>query len=185
MQYKHQYRTENQKDEWQTPDYIFNPLNEIFQFTVDGAATSRNSLCPVHFSDGLKDSWQGHRVFCNPPYSSGQYGNWIQKAIGEYLLGNSESVLLLPASWETKAFDDAWENASYFIFPHKRIKFELFGESQGGAPFSSLIVVFMHAFLSHGEIQTLHKIGRIVDLYSGYRAPRYIEDYTTRYVMGA
>jgi hypothetical protein len=52
-----------------TPRPFFNDLNERFRFTLDGAANSRNALLPRFSSPRDPHSWQGERVFCNPPWS--------------------------------------------------------------------------------------------------------------------
>jgi hypothetical protein len=76
-------------DDFGTPDWLYKPLNNKFAFTVDASAGMHNSkvfklkithpniirgdtlteLVPSYFDDALKESWEGHRVFCNPPYS--------------------------------------------------------------------------------------------------------------------
>ncbi len=50
-------------------------------FTLDVAASDRNAKCSRYFTftqDGLRQSWAGERVWCNPPYS--RIGPWIDKA---------------------------------------------------------------------------------------------------------
>lgn len=86
----------NQKgqDCFRTPPHIFNQLNAIFNFTVDAACTSENKLCAEGFCldegrNGLLESWTGHRVFCNPPFSN--KGDWIEKAHSEVVGGGVES----------------------------------------------------------------------------------------------
>ena len=149
MQYKHHYRNhDNQiKDEWRTPDYIFDPLNKAFNFTLDAAATPQNAKVDKFYTfvnesdNGIANSWQGETVFCNSPYTEGQYSSWIEKAAMEATL-DCTSVLVLPASWETKAFRPVWSRARYLIFPYKRIKFEHPEIEYSSAPFSSLIPFF-------------------------------------------
>ena len=51
------------------PDFM--PLHERFHFTVDAAATGRNTRLPSYWSrgdDALRLCWKGERVWCNPPY---------------------------------------------------------------------------------------------------------------------
>lgn len=67
--------------EWETPQDLFDQLNDEFHFTLDVCATAKNAKCQKYFtkeSDGLKQSWQGHTVWCNPPYGKGME-LWIQK----------------------------------------------------------------------------------------------------------
>lgn len=80
------------------PEY-FEPWNERFGgFTLDAAAAPHNAKCERFFTredDGLSQSWEGERVWCNPPYSD--LASWVQKAWSEY--ENTRGiVMLLPAN---------------------------------------------------------------------------------------
>ncbi len=69
-------------NEWATPQAFFNQLNEEFDFNLDPCATDENNKCDNYFTekdDGLKQSWDGYRVFCNPPYGK-VLGKWVEKA---------------------------------------------------------------------------------------------------------
>lgn len=69
------------KDTWQTPKYVFNWLNERFDFDVDGCANESNALClswigkggPLG-SDFLETKspypYRNLRFYVNPPYSN-------------------------------------------------------------------------------------------------------------------
>ena len=68
-------------DEWPTPQAFFDELSAEFKFTLDPCASSINAKCPIFFTkeqDGLKQDWQRHRVFCNPPYGK-TMRQWAQK----------------------------------------------------------------------------------------------------------
>lgn len=57
-------------DYWRTPFLLFRNLHGEFSFTLDGAATEHDTLLP-RFTDNIgNQSWNGERVFCNPPYSN-------------------------------------------------------------------------------------------------------------------
>jgi phage N-6-adenine-methyltransferase len=85
-------------DERITPAKIFDPLHQEFGFTLDVAANASNAKTPAFFhlaSDGLSQSWAGHRVWCNPPYSD--IRPWIEKAWEEF--GPCPLIaMLLPAN---------------------------------------------------------------------------------------
>jgi len=69
-------------NEWATPQDFFDILNKEFNFTLDAAATDENAKCKRYFTekdDGLAQSWDGERVFCNPPYGRG-LKHWVKKA---------------------------------------------------------------------------------------------------------
>lgn len=83
------------RDELGTPPELFDSFHRRFQFTVDAAALPHNAKLERYWTpddDGLKQSWTGERVWCNPPYSNIE--PWVQKA----RLSDCFSVLLLPAN---------------------------------------------------------------------------------------
>lgn len=56
-------------DYWRTPFLIFRNLHREYSFSLDGAATEHDTLLPRFTDDISRQSWDGERVFCNPPYS--------------------------------------------------------------------------------------------------------------------
>lgn len=113
-------------DEFGTPDYIYNALNEEFQFTIDVAATAQNTKCAKFFTkedNGLLQSWANEVVWCNPPYSRGNVKDFATKALVEtQQLECLTAVLLVP----TKTEQDWFQNfRSYFEvrFIRGRVKF--------------------------------------------------------------
>lgn len=98
------------QDGFQTPKYIFDQLNNVFNFTLDLACNSTNKLCDKGFcfdlgQDALIESWGGvDRYFCNPPFS--KKSDWIEKAHDEVLNGDCNLVvMILPSnSMDSKAF---------------------------------------------------------------------------------
>lgn len=67
-------------------------------FTIDVAAAAHNTKCARYFThqdDGLRQSWAGERVWCNPPYS--RIGHWVEKAWRECLRADG-IAMLLPAN---------------------------------------------------------------------------------------
>lgn len=56
-------------DLWETPQKLFNELNEEFGFVIDVAATANNSKCAIFLEDGLAENWDSP-AFCNPPFPS-------------------------------------------------------------------------------------------------------------------
>jgi phage N-6-adenine-methyltransferase len=82
-------------DRGTTPE-VFDPLHERFGFTIDVAAAAHNAKLPRFYTaqdDGLAQSWEGERVWCNPPYS--KIEPWVAKAWGS---GAELVVMLLPAN---------------------------------------------------------------------------------------
>ena len=73
------------KDDWETPQSLFDQLDEEFHFTLDAASNDQNAKCEHHYTvenSGLEHSWEGETVFCNPPYGR-NIGDWIRKASQE------------------------------------------------------------------------------------------------------
>jgi phage N-6-adenine-methyltransferase len=86
-------------DDRRTPDRIFDPLHAEHCFTIDAAASAENAKCAAFFdraADGLAQSWAGHVVWLNPPYSD-LYA-WTAKALAEVAGGCLKVVMLLPAN---------------------------------------------------------------------------------------
>lgn len=63
------------KDDWETPQWLFNQLDDEFHFTLDPCCTAENAKCRKYYTkaeNGLEQDWKGETVFCNPPYSRGK-----------------------------------------------------------------------------------------------------------------
>lgn len=83
-------------DDRATAPEVFAPLHERFQFTLDVAALPRNAKLERYYTpeqDGLAQSWEGERVWCNPPYSNIE--PWVVKA---WESRAELVVMLLPAN---------------------------------------------------------------------------------------
>lgn len=127
----------SKSDNWETPIEIFNELNKEFQFTLDVCADENNKKCDRYFTkeiDGLKQSWEGQRVWCNPPYGR-EVGKWVKKCSEE---GNV-CVMLIPARTDTKWFHEYIYGKAEIRFLKGRLKF---GGCKNAAPFPSMVVVF-------------------------------------------
>lgn len=129
-------------DLWETPQDLFDKLNNEFQFTLDVCATPENAKCDKFYTkeqDGLEHPRKG-TVWCNPPYGRG-IGQWVRRALFASVSG-STVVMLLPARTDTKWFHDYIykRNNVEIRFIRGRLKF---GGSKNSAPFPSMVVVFM------------------------------------------
>lgn len=127
-------------DEFETPQWLFDQLNEEFNFDLDVAATLNNSKCNDYYVEdtdghdglfnGLYASWSKYpyyedgiikfrsknSVFMNPPYSRGQLEKWCKKAYEESLKGVTV-VGLLPVDTSTKWFHEwIWSKKCYYEF---------------------------------------------------------------------
>ena len=131
----------SKSNEWYTPQYLFDELNEKYQFTLDPCASHENAKCDKYFTiedDGLTKDWSKDTVFMNPPYGR-NIKHWIKKAYEESVKG-ATVVCLIPARTDTTYWHDYIFNNAYNIkFLKGRIKF---GGAVNSAPFPSAIVVF-------------------------------------------
>lgn len=128
-------------DNWATPQYLYDDLNNEFHFTLDPCADETNHKCDAYFTkedNGLSKDWGGYVVFCNPPYGREIY-KWVEKAYKESQKPNTTVVMLIPSRTDTKYFHE-------FIYPYAEIRFIKgrlrFGNSTVNAPFPSLIAIF-------------------------------------------
>lgn len=137
----------SKKSDWETPQDLFNRLNDEFHFTLDAAASDLNHKLPHYYTekeDGLAQDWGGERVFCNPPYGSKETGLWTEKCWREAQKPDTLVVLLIPARTDRKSFHDFIYNKSNVTirFLKGRLQFEDNGKKMGTAPFPSMICIF-------------------------------------------
>lgn len=128
------------RDDWETPQELFDELDDVFHFTLDPCSTHENAKCKKHYTredDGLSKSWEGEVVFCNPPYGR-EIGKWAKKCHEE--AGGATVVGLFPARTDTKWFHEHIYGIANIEFIKGRIKFEQNGVSLNSAPFPSMIV---------------------------------------------
>jgi len=126
-------------DEWATPQELFDEINNEFHFDLDPCATEENHKCERYVTkeqDGLKISWGGCRVWCNPPYS--QIDKWVAKAFYETKNDNTLVVLLVPSRTDTRYFHNYIYNRAEIRFIKGRVKFG----GKSAAPFPSMLVIF-------------------------------------------
>lgn len=125
-------------DQWATLQDFFDKLNAEFNFTLDPCADLENHKCKKYFTkemDGLKQSWDGERVFCNPPYGR-KIKDWVKKSCES----NAECVvMLIPARTDTQYFHEYIYGKAEIRFVKGRLKF---GNSKNAAPFPSMVVIF-------------------------------------------
>jgi phage N-6-adenine-methyltransferase len=138
------------KEDWGTPQGLFEQLDHEFGFTLDAAATLANRMCdeflgpgsplgedalgPVHWETTNPDYGA---VWCNPPYGRA-IGLWVAKAIDEAMHGNLV-VMLLPARTDTKWFHHAVASGAEVRLIKGRLTFE---GAPASAPFPSALFIF-------------------------------------------
>lgn len=119
--------------EWPTPKAYYEELDKEFGFDFDP--------CPlggtVDGSARLLNSWQGKRVFCNPPYG---------REIPKFLQCGKDAdlaVFLVPARTDTRWFHEiCLPLAEEIRFIKGRLRF---GDAKYPAPFPNMLVIFRKA----------------------------------------
>lgn len=128
----------SQKMNWETPQELFDQLNELWHFQLDVAADADNAKCGKFYTqsdNGLAQAWAGIN-WCNPPYGRGIV-DWCRKAAEESGHGKI-TVMLIPARTDTFYFHEYCKKHP-ITFLRGRLKF---GGAQNSAPFPSMLVYF-------------------------------------------
>lgn len=131
------------RDDWETPQWLFDKYNKDFNFTLDPCASHHNHKCDKYFTkdeNGLIQDWSDEVVFCNPPYGR-NIKDWVKKCHDEQFTAES-IVLLVPARTDTRWFHDYIYDSASIEFLRGRLRFEIGGVPQNSAPFPSMICVW-------------------------------------------
>jgi phage N-6-adenine-methyltransferase len=150
-------RTENSKDNWETPPYFFNLLDLEFNFDVDLASSEVNHLCDEYYTEensGLKANCKGKTVFLNPPFSNKEI--WLKKAYEESQKLDTIVIVIIPANTDTEWWHKYCMRKAYEIrFCKGRVNFLLNGEeTKNGATFPLSIIVFSETKKENEERET-------------------------------
>jgi phage N-6-adenine-methyltransferase len=125
--------------EWETPQWLYDKLDDEFHFTLDPCAADENHKCDKYYTkkeNGLAQDWKDDIVFMNPPYGR-KIGQWVEKAYYDFLRG-ATVVCLLPSRTDTKWWHDYCMKGK-IRFIKGRLRFV---GAKYGAPFPSAIVIF-------------------------------------------
>ena len=104
-------RFDSDNNEWETPDELFNSLNNEFKFTIDLAASEKNKKCPLFYSreqNALLQDWKGIG-WLNPPFGekgSNRLSKFVEKAYNDSKKHGSTIVMLIPARTNTNWWHD-------------------------------------------------------------------------------
>lgn len=153
--------TDTRREDWATPQWLFDKLNEVFDFWIDLAASKENSKCERFITedddflsmDGfshLDDRW----AWCNPPYGRTGCGKWVSK-----IFEVPSSVSLLPASVGAKWFQQIWGQAYAICFMNERLRFI---GAPSTAQFDSCLVVKSEVGVPFGGLHILRSLGNLV-----------------------
>ena len=161
----------SKSDEYETPIWLFDILDDIFHFTLDSAASYLSYMCEKYYTiedDGLAKDWDNETWFINPPYSS--VAPWTDQAAAELICATSEGVMLLAARTETLYWhENIWPVAHYLLFLKGRLRFlnrvKEDGDKPSSAPYPSVVVMFTHREFDTEILKTLSEYGCVVDLW--------------------
>ena len=129
---------QSDRQDWETPQRLFDKLDAEFHFTWDVCALPKNAKCKSFYTpcdDGLSKSWTGV-CWMNPPYGR-DIEKWMQKAFYESQRGVTV-VCLVPARTDT----EWWHKYALhgeIRFLRGRLKFQ---GAEATAPFPSAVVIF-------------------------------------------
>jgi phage N-6-adenine-methyltransferase len=141
-------------DNWGTPQYIFDWLDDEFDFDLDAAANDNNHKCRWYFTleankkyfpnGSLDIPWRdaGVTFWMNPPYSDPY--PWVKKAYEESQKGCTV-VCLLPADTSTKWFHEWVIGKAEIRFIRGRIKFidpETGKEAKNSPKFGCMVAIY-------------------------------------------
>jgi len=125
------------RDEWETPQWLFNKLQSQYRFNYDCCCNLNNTKCPSGTNDFLSKSFgDGVINWMNPPFSKAlemfkHFFKVIPKGVAIYRCDNFETKI-----WQEVIFP----NASWVFIPNKRIAYE--GMNGSGSRFPSALIGF-------------------------------------------
>jgi len=128
-----------ERDEWQTPQELFDKLNKQYNFSFDCCATKENKKCHYYSSDFIKiiSTLSVMNVaWMNPPFSKAykmfeHFFESVQQGVSIYRCDNMETKL-----WQ----DVILINATWILIPKGRICYE--GFEGKGSRFPSALIGF-------------------------------------------
>jgi len=148
MSHKRKSEIVTPKDNWGTPRWLFDLLNQEFHFNVDAASREYNTQkCNRCFTDALELDWVkfGKRFWLNPPYSAGNIDKFMAKAYEESQKG-AVVVCLVPCATDTRWWHNYAMKAAEIRFIKGRVRFvgyDAEGNQIKNSPtFSSCVVIF-------------------------------------------
>jgi len=131
------------KQDWITPDTLFQKLQDEFRFTLDLAANEQNTKCSKFYSEeenALSKHWSGI-CWLNPPYGKKdrKLSDWIYKAWTESQKPDCTVVMLIPARTNTNWWHNYCMKSAEVRFIKGRPKF---GDATHGLPQPLAIIIF-------------------------------------------
>ena len=127
-----------ERDDWQTPQWLFDILNSQYDFSFDCCADDKNTKCHVWGEDFLDcdEFFKSDVCWMNPPFSKAlhmfdHFFNNVNKGVCIYRCDNMETKI-----WQ----DIILKNATWVFIPKGRISYE--GKTGKGSRFPSALIGF-------------------------------------------
>lgn len=127
-------------EEWETPDKLFNELDQEFNFDIDVAASPTNTKCKKYYTkkdNALKQDWNGS-VWLNPPYAAKSLSSFVKKMLHELSMSRAKVVVMLaPVKTDQEWWHILWDHYLYgdFEIEYRWIKGRL------NSTFPSVVIV--------------------------------------------
>ena len=113
--------TKTLRDEWETPQELFDTLNNQYNFDVDCCANELNKKCERWSNnfEGVKVTSNRSTYWMNPPYSTSwrmfeHFFKIVKKGVAIYRCDNLETAV-----WHKLIFP----NVDWIFIPNKRIRY--------------------------------------------------------------
>jgi len=158
------------KQDWETPDELFDRLDFVFHFNLDVAASSDNAKCENFYSresSGIEHPWGG-RCWCNPPFSKDKT-QANSKDVSDFLARGFQQMeeneacqiicFLVNSCTETRWFQEYCFNADLLCFLKGRLKFK---GGKNSAPKGSVLVFLSKIPYTKAQLETLRDLGVVV-----------------------
>ena len=124
------------RDGWRTPSYLFNALNDLYEFTYDCCSNGKDNKCKSWTCqfEMYVPAWDEHIYWMNPPFSIARrmfqhFFKVAKKGVAVYRCDNLETRI-----WQEVIFP----NCDWIFFPNKRVCYEGMGGT--GARFPSALI---------------------------------------------
>ena len=152
------------KDDWRTPKWLFNVLNDHFRFHLDVCSDDDNALCKFNYTlekSCLEYDWLESN-YMNCPYGK-KISLFVARAHQQWRENDCTTVALLPARTDTKWFHNFIYYDCTIAFIKGRIKFEG-GEKLSPAPFPSMVVVWWGSYrLNEKDFVSGKKLSNMIE----------------------
>ena len=125
------------RDDWETPQWLFDKLNYQYEFDFDCCASEDNQKCDQYSTDFKQwdiNHFNNHICWMNPPFSKSKemfthFFKVVKKGVTIYRCDNLETAL-----WQEIIFP----KADWILIPKGRISYE--GKEGKGSRFPSALI---------------------------------------------